>query len=154
VSANTITLQIGGSVDLNLYLAPAPALGHVIVTARYGSFVATGVGDMAYTLPVGMQVAAQVAYVDAGGNAAVVDGEVAWASSDATVASVAVDVDDSTICTIGAVGPVGAAQVTATADADIGAGVKTLVTLLDITVIAGEAVAGTITITGTPTPIP
>jgi hypothetical protein len=151
--SNTITVAFGGSIDLNLYLAPAPALGHVIVTARFGQFTATGVGDMAYTLPVGMQVEAQVAYVDAGGNAAAVDGEVAWASSDATIASVTVDANDSTIVTIGAVGAVGNAQVTATADADIGAGTKSLVTLLDITVVAGEAVAGTINITGTPSPI-
>jgi hypothetical protein len=149
---NTITLQIGGS--LALLLQPAPAIGHVIVTAHFGQFTATGVGDMAYTLPVGMLVTAQVAYVDAGGNPAVIDGAVTWASSNDTVATAVVDSGDSTICTVSAPGAVGSAQITATADADLGAGVKTLVTLLDITVVAGEAVAGTISITGTPQPIP
>jgi hypothetical protein len=35
-------------------------------------------------------------------------------------------------------------QITATADADLGAGVRNLVTVCDITIVAGEAVAGTI----------
>ncbi|HEY2617489.1 MAG TPA: hypothetical protein VGI78_09150, partial [Acetobacteraceae bacterium] len=65
-----------------------------------------------------------------------------------------VDANDSTLVTISAIGPVGAAQVTATADADIGSGITSLVTMLDISTIAGQAVAGTITVTGTPTPIP
>lgn len=108
---------------------------------------------MAYTLPSGMQVGAQISYVDVNGNPATVDGVVTWTSSDATVVSVMADAQDSTLCTIAAIGPVGAAQVQASADADLGAGSRTIVTLLDVTVVAGEAVAGTITITGEATPI-
>jgi hypothetical protein len=152
---NVIRLEVGGA--LTLYLAPPPTPAPeilVYVTARYGAFVVKGEGNMAFTLPVGMQVQVQVGYADAAGNVATVDGDVVWTSSDDNIATVTVDPSDSTMCTISATQGVGAAQVTATADADMGAGTTSLVTLLDLTVVAGEAVAGTISIVGAPTPIP
>jgi hypothetical protein len=48
----------------------------------------------------------------------------------------------------------GNVQVSATADADLGSGVRNIVTLLDVTVVGGEAVAGTITPVGEPQPKP
>lgn len=107
-----------------------------------------------YNLPVGMQVQMQVAYVDSGGNAAAVDGDVTWESSDPAIATATVDAADSTIVTVTPVGPAGQVQVTATADADLGSGVRELITIADITVVAGEAVAGTISPVGAATPIP
>ena len=104
------------------------------------------------TLPIMMKLALQVAYVDAGGNPAKVDGDVAWASSDPTVVAITVDPDDSTMCTITSTDNIGQAQITATADADLGTGVRSLVTLADVSVIAGEAVAGTISPVGEPSP--
>lgn len=109
---------------------------------------------MAYTLASGTQVHLQVNYVDAAGNPAVVDGDVAWASSNPSVADVVVDVADSSKATVRALGPTGQVQVTATADADLGAGVRQLVTPLDVSVAAGEAVAGTIAPVGPAEPIP
>ena len=103
---------------------------------------------MAYTLPVGMRVEVQVAYVDAGGNPAIIDGLVSWDSSDHNIVTAEVDADDNTLCMLTALGGVGDAQVTATADADLGAGSRPLTTLMDVHVIAGEAVAGTISVTG------
>jgi hypothetical protein len=41
----------------------------------------------------------------------------------------------------------------ATADADLGDGVRELNTLLDVTLVAGEAVTGTINVVGDPQPI-
>jgi hypothetical protein len=108
---------------------------------------------MAYTLPAGMQVQVQVSYVDANGNPTTVDGLVAWAASDAGTLTVVVDPTDSTLATVQATGNIGQAQVTATADADLGAGTRPLVTLMDVTVVAGEAVAGTISPVGEPTDI-
>jgi len=61
---------------------------------------------------------------------------------------------DSTIVTVVPVGPTGQIQITATADADLGAGVRNLVTVCDIQIVAGEAVAGTISPVGAPTPKP
>jgi len=108
---------------------------------------------MAYSLPAGMQVQVQVSYVDANGNPATVDGLVSWGASDAATVAVVVDASDSTLATVQAIGGLGQAQVTATADADLGAGTKPLVTLMDVTVVAGEAVAGTISPVGEPSDI-
>ena len=109
---------------------------------------------MAYTLPIDKFIEVQVAYVDAKGNPAVVDGDVTWASSNTAVLKVTVDPDDSTIATVTPQGALSAAQVVATADADLGAGVKQLITTLDINMVSGEAVAGTISVVGDPQPIP
>ena len=43
---------------------------------------------------------------------------------------------------------IGDCQISCKADADMGEGVRELVTLLDVTVVGGEAVAGTITPVG------
>jgi len=111
---------------------------------------------MAYNLPDGMQIEVQIAYVDAGGNPATVDGNVAWSSSDAAIATV-MAVAGSTQqmqATVAAPGALGQAQITATADADLGSGVQNIMTTFDVTVVAGQAVAGTITPVGSPVPIP
>jgi hypothetical protein len=152
VAANVIELHVSGGIALALV---PPPRGFVRVTARYGPFVVTSEGDhVMYTLPVGKEIAVQVSYVDQGGNTATVDGEVAWASSDPTIAAVTVNPSDTTQAAVAASGgTIGSAQITATADADLGTGVRELLTLLDLTVVAGEAVAGVISITGDPTPI-
>jgi hypothetical protein len=77
---------------------------------------------------------------------------VSWASSDETIARVVVDAGDTTGASVEAQGKIGQAQITATADADLGTGVRELVTLMDLTVVAGEAVAGTIEPVGAPIP--
>jgi hypothetical protein len=109
---------------------------------------------MAYTLMVDYSVKVTVAYVDSYGNPARVDGDVAWASSDDTIAVVFTDSTNSLNAIVQAQTKTGQAQVTATADADLGEGVRSLVTLMDVTVVAGEAVAGTITPQGDPIPPP
>ena len=124
------------------------------LTITYKGFTLTAQGDVMYTLPVDMFVQMQVSYVDAKGNPATVDGPVTWASSDDDVLAVQVDANDSTIVSVTPVGTLGTAQISATADDDLGTGVRQLVTLADITVVAGEAVAGTIQPIGAPQPIP
>jgi hypothetical protein len=131
---------------------PPPILA--LLTINYGRFTITAKGDVMYTLPVDMLVQMQVAYMDSENNPAAVDGPVAWSSSDDTLATVAADANDSTLVTVTPVGPLGQVQITATADADLGAGVRNLVTVSDIQLVAGEAVAGTITPVGAPTPKP
>lgn len=129
--------------------------GYVLVTLRFDDLTVTARGEnMAYTLASKMQVHVQVAYVDAAGNPAVVDGPVQWTSSDTTIATVTVDGADSSKALVAAVGPIGQAQVKAVADADLGAGVRNLTTPMDVTVAAGEAVAGTISPVGPAEPIP
>lgn len=106
-----------------------------------------------YTLPIDHKVKMKVSYVDAAGNPAAVDGPVVWTSSDASLASVTAEAGDSTICEVVPVGPLGQVQVIAHADADIGSGVTELLTTCDISLVAGEAVSGSIQPVGDPTPI-
>jgi|SRR5215831_16476728 len=110
-------------------------------------------GNAMYTMPILYAVGLQVKYVDAGGNPARVDGEVEWASSDPAVVTIQPDTQDTSKCGIASTDNVGTAQVTATADADLGSGVRELITILDVTVVAGEAVAGTIAPVGSAEPI-
>lgn len=109
---------------------------------------------MAYTLAAGMQITVQVAYVDAGGNAAKVDGEVSWTSSDESLVHVIVDTADTSKALVRTGTKLGQVQVTASADADLGSGVREIITPMDVSVVAGEAVAGTITPVGEPSPAP
>lgn len=125
------------------------------VTLTMDRFTVTAWGDeMAYTLPADKQVRVKVSYVDANNNPAVVDGLVAWASSDPTIAAVTADPADSQEAMIVPGTNVGQCQITATADADLGEGTRPLVTLMDLTVVGGEAVAGIIEPVGAPTPKP
>jgi hypothetical protein len=150
--ANTITVQFGGAI--NLILGPPAASGYVLVTAKYDRFTVTGKGEkMAYTLPIDMLINVQVAYVDRGGNPAVVDGDVKWSSSNASAVLLTIDPRDSTICRITPAGKAATVQVIATADADLGEGVRELITTLDLNLVPAEAVAGTIAPVGDPQPI-
>ena len=147
-----LELRLGGTLKILMSEADAPRAG-CFVTLTYDGFTIKAKGDaMAYTLPVDKQVHVQVTYVDAGGNPASVD-DVTWDSSDETIIAVFTDSADHTKALLRPGGKVGQAQVTAAADVDLGEGVKELLTTMDVTVVAGEAVAGTITPVGEPEPI-
>lgn len=107
-----------------------------------------------YQLPSDKYVNLQVSYVDAKGNPAKVDGAVVWKTSDAAICAVTADATDSTKAKLNPGANLGQAQASATADADLGAGVQTLICTLDVEVVAGSAIAGTITPVGEPLPIP
>jgi hypothetical protein len=146
-----INFQLGGT----LKFVTEPESSGCFFTLRYGGFSITARGnDMAYTLAADMQVHCQVAYVDGNGNPAKVDGDVRWSSSDETIVTVEVDAADSTKALVRAMGEVGQVQVIAAADADLGEGVRELITPVDVDVVAGEAVMGTITPVGAAEPIP
>src|SRR5262249_6150698 len=150
--AQEIEFKLGGTLTLQ---SKPEKKGYCLVTLRYRDFQITAKGEiMAYTLASRMQAHVQVAYVDASGNPAVVDGDVVWGSSDANVVTVTVDAADSTKATVGAVGPIGQVQVAGRVAADLGRGVRTVVTPMDVTVVAGEAVSGTISPVGPVEPIP
>jgi hypothetical protein len=148
----TLQFQLGGTLKF-LIDEPETCPGSALITLRYDGFSVTARGDVMYTLGADHLVKMQVGYVDAGGNPAKVDGAVVWASSDAALITVSVDANDSTICTATPVGPLGQAQITATADADLGAGVTSLITNCDIQIVSGMAVAGTIQPLGDPEPV-
>jgi hypothetical protein len=144
------TLHVGGVFTI-AGITPPPIIETTIAT-HTGSVVITAKGThMAYTLPIDKLIVVQVGYTDAKGNKAIVD-SVAWSSSNGLVMTTP-DASDPTICTLTPEGTIGSCQVTADADADLGEGVRHLLTLFDITLVGGEAVAGTIVVTGDPQPI-
>jgi hypothetical protein len=144
------TLHVGGVFTIAGIVTP-PTIETTIAT-RIGGVVITAKGThMAYTLPIDKLIVVQVGYTDAKGNKAIVD-SVTWSSSNGLVLTTQ-DAGDQTICTLTPQGEVGSCQVTADADADLGEGVRHLLTLFDITLVGGEAVAGTIVVTADPQPI-
>jgi hypothetical protein len=146
-----ISINVGGSIGV--YLSTPPCAGYVMVTASYEGFSVSAKGThMAYTLPIDHGINVQVAYLDSAGNPASVDGDTAWSSSDESKATVVADANDSTMAAITPVA-VGTAQILATVDADLGAGVRTLIVTLDLSLVGGEAVAGTINVVGDPFPL-
>jgi hypothetical protein len=150
-TVNTLQFQLGGTLK---FLLDEP-VGYALVTLTYDGFTVTAKGDvMAYTLPDGNEVKVKISYVDAQGNAAKVDGDIEWSSSDTNVATVQVDAADTSNAVVAASGTIGQVQIVAKADADIGAGVRELITTMDVEVVAGEAIAGTIAPVGESTPIP
>ena len=95
------------------------------------------------------QVGLSIQPVDKRGNPASLDGVPVWLSSNSEVVSVVAAADGlSAVAT--AVGPLGTATVSVTADADLGAGVTEIAGTLDITVTAGAATTVKIT-AGDPT---
>ena len=93
------------------------------------------------------QAALSISAVDRKGRPAPVD-SIVFTSSDDTVARVIADVSDPSKALLQAV-DAGTAQINVTADADLGDGVSELHGTLDVTVVAGQAVALAIN-TGTP----
>jgi hypothetical protein len=104
-----------------------------------GGFVVEG-EQMALTLTSVQKAGLSVSAVDAKGNPAAVE-SVVYETSDPAIVTVTADATDQTLATILAVGPLGNVQITVTADADIGEGVTALTGLLDVIVVAAEAVA-------------
>lgn len=98
------------------------------------------------------QVPLTAAFEDKAGNPANVDGAPVWSSSDTTVLTVAAAADGLSATAV-ATGKLGPAQVSVTADADLGSGTTSISGVLDVTVQAGAAVAANIS-AGTPTEKP
>lgn len=99
---------------------------------------------MSETLGVGHYATITVEWKDASGHPAKVDGPTTWASTDEDVLTCTVATGNPLIANCIAL-DIGTAQIQATADADLGGGVKTVTSTLDVTVIAGEAVGGSMT---------
>ena len=76
---------------------------------------------------------------DAKGRPAKVDGVPSWSSSNIDVATVTDISTDGLSATVKGVAP-GLCQVTVTADADLGAGVKNITGFLDVNITGGEAI--------------
>lgn len=92
-----------------------------------------------YVLPDTKKVPLTVSFADAAGNSATVEGVPAWASSDEAIVTISDVAADGLSAWAVAVGPLGTAQVSVSADADLGTGVTTLTGTLDIEVTASAA---------------
>lgn len=96
-------------------------------------------GDlMAITITDSQQFDLAAQGVDKKGKPTSLDGAIAFTSSDPAILTVTPLTDTS--ATVVAVGELGVAQITATGDADLGAGVVAVLGVLDVTVVAGPAV--------------
>jgi hypothetical protein len=143
-------LKVSLSFDSPLYLTfdppPAPSQAEVRVSTTIDGITVQGAAPMAYTLPNDKEVALNIAYVDAKGNPAAVDGDVTWQSSDDNICTVTAKPGHQAMnAMVIPAANLGNAQISATADADMGEGIKEIITLFDLTVVSGSAVAGTIT---------
>lgn len=83
-------------------------------------------------------VVVAIVLLTAAGNPAEPDGPATWTSSDPDVATVTPDPSDPTKAVVKAVGP-GAAQITATVDADLSEGVRELTASGVVEVVRAEA---------------
>lgn len=147
---NELRLEIVFANALQIAAAPK---GRAFVKIIFDRFALTVEGNhVMYTLPVDHTVLMQVSYVDAKGNPAEIDGDVTWTSSADEIATVTVDGSDSALCRVTPVA-LGQVQIIAKCDADLGEGVRELLTTGDVEIVAGEAVAGVITPVGAPEPI-
>jgi len=97
---------------------------------------------MALKLTTHQEAEVAVEYKDKYGNPAVIDGNPIWAVSNADILRV-ISTNRPNVVIIQAVGPMGSSQVSVTADADLGEGVRELIALQEVSVVAGEAVAAT-----------
>jgi hypothetical protein len=96
-------------------------------------------------LPANASTTVSVTFTNANGMPAKVDGQVSWESSDPNIASVTADAADSTKAVVKAGPSAGEADIFATADADLGEGVKEVEAATNVLVIArGQAVGGEI----------
>src|SRR4051812_15508364 len=83
--------------------------------------------NMASTMQAGTSAQATVKWVDQAGNAARVDGATEWESSDETILTVeTIPGPPENRAAVTSLGPIGPAQVQATADADLGQGSQTI----------------------------
>ena len=138
--ANLTRLVTAMQADITVILAavtPLPAVRLVFTTILEGKIT---IGATTMIITSTQKFTASITPVDAKGNPAAVDGTPVWASSDPTVLAVNPAADGlSAECL--AVGPLGNAQVAVTADADMGTGITSITGVLDVQVLAGQAVS-------------
>jgi len=107
---------------------------------------------VAFELPADEQTVCHPQFLDKWGNPARVDGVSEWLTDNPNLLNLTPSTDGLS-CTIVAVGPLGSATVVCKADADLGAGVKTIFASGAVTVTPGEATQVTLNF-DPPTPQP
>lgn len=143
-----VRFKIGFSTPLQIQMIPAdqPAEPSIlgIFAVDYNNVRFKG-ENMATQIKSGTYLTVSVEWKDKGGNAVPVDGPTTWESSDPSIATVEVSTGNPLIANVKSVGPIGTVKIGASADADLGQGVRTVSCSLDVEVIKGDAVMGEIT---------
>lgn len=129
-------------ITRSITIAQDDADYRLVITATIGRNIIEGTLPMAWTITDSQFITLAVSGTTKKGNPAQFDGAPTWTSSDETILAIS-EVEGVTRAS--AVGPLGNAQVTVAADADLGEGTRTIGGVLDVTVAAGEAVMLTIT---------
>lgn len=93
---------------------------------------------MAFQLTITQETKVATKIVDARGNPAQVDGIPTWQIDNPNVVALTPS-SDGLSCLVAAVGPIGTAIVSMTADADLGSGTETLIGILAVEIVAGPA---------------
>ena len=109
---------------------------------------------MSATMQVHSYATVSAQWKDSAGNIVKVDGPTTWQSSDESVVECKVATGNPQIANLFAPGPIGTAQIHATADADLGEGTKAVTATLAVEVISGQAVGGEIKFTQDASQIP
>lgn len=136
--------QISQRILLEKILAavtPSPAVGFQFTVELEGQLI----HEEKVKMTNSQQATASITPVDKKGQPASVDGIPVWASSDETIITVEPAVDGMSAL-VKAVGPLGSANVSVTADADLGTGVTSIFGTLAVTITQGQAVGITITL--------
>jgi hypothetical protein len=132
-------------------LCPKPS-GWVEMSATCDGFTVTARGpEMAYKLPADKQVTLKVEFLDAKGNHATIDGDPSWSSSNDEIATVTAAPGNPFLAQLMPVA-VGTCQVVCEADADLGEGSREVLCTMDVEIVGGEAVIGTISPASEPAP--
>lgn len=109
---------------------------------------------MSATMQVHSYATVSVQWKDIAGNVVKVDGPTTWESSDESILEVEVATGNPQIANLFAPGPIGTAEIHATADADLGEGIKTVTATITVQVISGQAVSGDIQFSQSPSQAP
>jgi hypothetical protein len=140
---------IFGSPLVVIHGTAPPAGYRAIVTIETPSLTVTG-EFMSATMQVHSYATLSVQWKDIAGNIVKVDGPTNWESSNEDILEVEVATGNPQIANLYAPGEVGTAEVHATADADLGEGVKTVTATITVQVISGQAVSGDIQFSQSP----
>ena len=106
---------------------------------------------MSSEMKTGTWATVSVQWTDKSGNPVGVDGSTQWSCSDPTIMACEVAAGNPLIANLHSLGPLGTVQINASADADMGPSVRTIsAPPYTVTVIAGDAVAGEITFSQSP----
>lgn len=124
---------------IELLQKPQPAPDSLVIAFGPVSLRSVPQGDsLMLRLTDEQKATATIRPKTAAGNPATIDGTPAWSVSNPDVLDLVVSEDGMT-ATITAKGPLGTSQVSVTADADLGDGVRALTGTDDVEVVAAEA---------------